>query len=114
MQRNFCFRRPNDYALGSLPNQRYKTLSLFNELKRRNVFKVGSGYVPIACLVAQVLQVIFESFGTPDWAIKTVLVLLATGLPFALFFAWAYEMTPEGLKRERDLQRSQPISPQMA
>jgi len=87
-------------------------LSLFNELKRRNVFKVGIGYVLIAWLVAQVLQLVFESFGTPDWAIKTVLVLLVTGLPFALFFAWAYEMTPEGLKRESDLARSQPLTPQ--
>jgi len=85
-------------------------LSFFNELKRRNVFKVGIGYVLIAWLIAQVLQLVFESFGTPDWAIKTVLVLLATGLPFALFFAWAFEMTPEGLKRERDVVRSQPIT----
>ena len=85
-------------------------MSLFNELKRRNVFKVGIGYVLIAWLIAQVLQLAFESFGTPDWAIKTVLVLLASGLPFALFFAWAYEMTPEGLKREKDVKRSQPIT----
>ena len=61
----------------------------------------------VAWLVAQVLQLVFESFGTPDWAIKTVLVLLATGLPFALFFAWAFEMTPEGLKREHEVDRSQ-------
>jgi len=85
-------------------------LSFFNELKRRNVFKVGIGYVLIAWLVAQVLQLVFESFGTPDWVIKTVLVLLATGFPFALFFAWAYEMTPEGLKREHELDRSQPLT----
>ena len=85
-------------------------MSFFNELKRRNVFKVGIGYVLIAWLFAQVLQLVFESFGTPDWAIKTVLVLLASGLPFALFFAWAYEMTPEGLKREKDVTRSQPIT----
>ena len=85
-------------------------MSFFNELKRRNVFKVGIGYVLIAWLIAQVLQLVFESFGTPDWAIKTVLVLLASGLPFALFFAWAYEMTPEGLKREKDVTRSQPIT----
>lgn len=64
----------------------------------------------IAWLIAQVLQLVFESFGTPDWAIKTVLVLLASGLPFALFFAWAYEMTPEGIRREKDLIRSQPIT----
>jgi len=66
--------------------------------------------VLIAWLFAQVLQLVFESFGTPDWAIKTVLVLLASGLPFALFFAWVYEMTPEGLKREKDLNRSQPLT----
>jgi hypothetical protein len=87
-------------------------LSLFNELKRRNVFKVGIGYVLIAWLVAQVLQLVFESFGTPDWAIKSVLVVLASGLPFALFFAWAYEMTPEGLKRDKDVTRPQPITQQ--
>jgi len=87
-------------------------LSVFNELKRRKVFKVGIGYVLIAWLVAQVLQLVFESFGTPDWAIKTVLVLLAAGFPFALFFAWAYEITPEGIKRDHLVDRSQPITPQ--
>jgi hypothetical protein len=87
-------------------------LSFFNELKRRNVFKVGIGYVLIAWLIAQVLQLVFESFGTPDWAIKTALVLLAAGFPFALFLAWAYELTPEGLKRENEVDRSQPITPQ--
>jgi len=68
--------------------------------------------VVVAWLVAQVLQLVFESFGTPVWAIKTVLVLLATGLPFALFFAWAFEMTPEGIKRESEVDRSQSITPQ--
>jgi len=87
-------------------------LSLFNELKRRNVFKVGVAYVVVAWLVAQVLQLIFESFGTPDWVMKTVLVLLAAGLPFVLFFAWAFEMTPEGLKRESEVDRSQSITSQ--
>lgn len=86
-------------------------MSFFNELKRRKVFKVGIAYVFIAWLVAQVLQLVFESFGTPDWAIKTVLVLLAVGFPFALFFAWAYEITPEGLKRDHEVGRSQPITP---
>ena len=87
-------------------------MSIFNELKRRNVFKVGIAYVIVAWLVAQVLQLVFESFGTPDWAIKSVLVLLATGLPFALFFAWAFELTPDGLMREQDVDRSQPVAPQ--
>jgi len=66
--------------------------------------------VLIAWLVAQILQLVFESFGTPDWAIKTVLVLLVAGLPFALFFAWVYEITPEGVKRDKEVNRSQPIT----
>ena len=66
----------------------------------------------IAWLVAQVLQLVFESFGTPDWVMKTVLVLLATGIPFVLFFAWAFEMTPEGLKRESEVDPSQSITSQ--
>jgi hypothetical protein len=85
-------------------------LSIFNELKRRKVFKVGFAYLLIAWLVAQVLQLVFESFGTPDWAIKTVLVLLAAGFLFAVFFAWAYEITPDGLKRDHLVDRSQPIT----
>ena len=81
-------------------------MTLFEELKRRNVFKVGIAYLVIAWLVAQVLQLVFETFATPDWVMKTVLVLLATGLPVALIFAWAFELTPEGLKREHEVDRS--------
>ena len=65
----------------------------------------------IAWLVAQILQLVFESFGTPDWAIKTVLVLLAAGFPLAVFFAWAFELTSEGLKRDHEVDRSEPITP---
>lgn len=90
--------------------KRNPPLSLFNELKRRNVFKVGIAYVVLAWLVAQVLQLVFESFGSPDWVMKTVLALLAAGWPFALFFAWAFEMTPDGLKRESEVDRSQSIT----
>lgn len=87
-------------------------MSLFQELKRRNVFKVAIAYIVVSWLVAQVLQLVFESFGTPDWVMKTVLVLMAMGLLFALFFAWAFELTPDGLKRETDVDRSQSIAPQ--
>jgi hypothetical protein len=86
-------------------------LSIFNELKRRKVFKVGIAYILIAWLVAQALHLVFESFGTPDWAIKTVLVLLVAGFPLALFFAWAYEMTPEGIKRDHEARRLQSPGP---
>lgn len=87
-------------------------MTLFNELKRRNVFRVGIAYVIATWLIAQVLQLVFESFGTPDWVMKTVLVLLATGLPLVLFLAWAFEMTPEGIKRESEVDRSQSITSQ--
>ena len=53
----------------------------------------------LAWVLAQVLELVFDSFGTPEWVMKTVLALLATGLPLTLFFSWAFDMTPEGLKR---------------
>ena len=87
-------------------------MSLLSELKRRNVIRVGIAYVVVAWLVAQVLQLFLESFGAPDWVMKTVLILLAAGVPFALLFAWVFELTPEGLKRETEVDRSQSITPQ--
>ena len=85
-------------------------MSLFAELKRRNVFRVGIAYVIVAWLLAQELELVLDSFGSPAWVMKTVLVLLAAGLPLALLFAWAFEMTPEGLKREAEVDRSQSIT----
>ncbi len=85
---------------------------LIDELKRRNVFKVGAAYVVLAWLLAQITDVFLENFGAPDWVIKTVLMLLLVGLPISLFFAWAFEMTPDGIKKEKDVDRSQSITPQ--
>ena len=106
----FGFLPVSTYAYGIINSIRRVPLSLFDELKRRNVFKVAIAYVVVAWLVTQVLQLVFESFGTPDWVMKTVLVLMAMGLVFALFFAWAFELTPEGLKREREVDRSRSIT----
>jgi hypothetical protein len=86
-------------------------LSLITELNRRKVLRVGFAYLFIAWLVAQVLDLVFESFGTPDWAMKTVLAMLAAGFPFALFFAWVYEITPDGIKHQAELDRAPPITP---
>ena len=83
---------------------------LFEELKRRNVFKVGTAYVVLAWLLAQVTDVFLEPFGAPDWVIKTILLVLLAGFPLALLFAWAFEMTPEGIKKEKDVDRSQSIT----
>ena len=87
-------------------------MSIFSELKRRNVFRVAIAYSVTAWLVAQVAELAFDSFGTPEWVMKTLLFVLATGLIFAVIFAWAYEMTPEGIKREKDVDRSKSITDQ--
>jgi TolB-like protein len=78
-------------------------VGFFRELKRRNVVRVGIAYVVIAWLAIEVGGLLFETFGTPDWVLKTVIVLIAIGFPFALLFAWAFEITPEGVKKTRDV-----------
>jgi len=82
----------------------------FGELKRRNVVRVGVAYIIVGWVVVQIGQVLFESFGTPDWVIKTVIVLIAIGFPFALIFAWAFEITPEGVKKTRDVDLSASVT----
>ena len=83
-------------------------MNFFAELKRRNVVRVGIAYVLIGWVLAQVAEFAFENFGAPDWVLKTVVTLLLLGLPLALFFAWTFEMTPDGIKREEDVDRTQP------
>lgn len=85
-------------------------MSLINELRRRNVFKVGIAYVIVSWLLAQVADLMLENFGAPDWVIKSFLGFLIIGFPLALFFAWAFELTPEGVKRESQVDRSQSIT----
>ena len=82
----------------------------FDELKRRNVFKVGIAYLIVAWLIAQVTELALDSFVAPDWIIKTVLFLLVIGFPLAIFFAWAFELTPEGIKLEKDIARTESIT----
>jgi TolB-like protein len=82
------------------------------ELKRRNVVRVGVAYVVIAWLLAQVAELSLDSFDAPTWVMKAILLVLALGLPLALFFAWAFELTPDGLKKEKDIDRSQSITHQ--
>jgi len=87
-------------------------LSFFNELKRRNVFKVGFAYIVMAWLVLQVADVILNNITAPDWVFRVILLMLGIGFLLALFFAWAYEMTPAGLKRESEVDRSESITAQ--
>jgi len=87
-------------------------LSFFNELKRRNVFRVGIAYIVMAWLVLQVADIILNNIEAPGWVFHVTLLLLGIGFLLAMFFAWAFEMTPEGIKREHEVDRSQSITPQ--
>jgi adenylate cyclase len=84
--------------LNSISGQlRSHSLSLFNELKRRNVFRVAIAYVVVAWLVMQIADVVLNNITAPGWIFQVLLLFLGLGLPLAIIFAWAFEMTPEGL-----------------
>jgi TolB-like protein len=87
-----------------------QTDSFFAELRRRNVFRVGVAYAIVAWLVVEISSVVFPALNLPDWTLTFFIVLFIIGFPFALIFAWAYELTPEGLKKEKDVDRSQSIT----
>ena len=82
------------------------------EIKRRNVSKVALVYIIAGWLTMQVVDVMFPALNLPEWLISAVAAFLLIGFPFALIFAWAFEMTPEGLKREKDIDRSESITPE--
>src|SRR3982751_6996139 len=81
--------------------------SLFSELKRRNVYKVAVAYAVVSWLVVQVATQVFPFLEIPNWVIRLVIALIAIGFPVALIIAWAFELTPEGLKRTEDVDRGQ-------
>ncbi|MEM9400890.1 MAG: hypothetical protein AAGA44_00240 [Pseudomonadota bacterium] len=83
---------------------------LFDELKRRNVFRVGIAYVVASWVLIQVAETLVPILQLPEWTARLVFVILAIGLVPALIFAWAYELTPEGIKRERDVNRDESIT----
>ncbi|HSG97353.1 MAG TPA: hypothetical protein VLA11_05125 [Woeseiaceae bacterium] len=85
-------------------------MGLFAELKRRNVFRVVTAYVFIAWLVMQVGDTMAPALQLGDWVNSVLAFFLILGFPIVIFFAWAFEMTPEGLKFERDVDRSQSIT----
>ncbi len=74
-------------------------MSLFNELKRRNVFRVVAAYIVAAWLVIQVVETIFPAFGFDSDTVRIVVIVLAILFIPVLILAWAFELTPEGLKR---------------
>lgn len=85
-------------------------MTFFDELKRRNVFRVAIGYIVSSWILLQVADLVLENIGAPAWVIQTFMLLIALGFPVVVFFSWAYEVTPEGIKRESEVDRSQSIS----
>ena len=85
-------------------------MSLLTELKRRNVIRVAMFYAVASWVLLQVGGLLFEALGVPPWGLKLLLGLLLLGFPLALVFSWVYELTPEGLKREHDVDPSASIT----
>jgi TolB-like protein/Flp pilus assembly protein TadD len=79
------------------------------ELKRRNVYKVAIAYAVVAWLLMQVASQIFPFFEIPNWIVRAVVLLLILGFPIALVLAWAFELTPEGIKRTEDVDLSKSV-----
>ncbi len=84
--------------------------NFFAELKRRNVYKVAIAYAIVAWLLMQVATQVFPFLEIPNWAIRLVIMLIVIGFPIALVIAWAFELTPEGLKRTEDVDLSKSIT----
>ena len=84
--------------------------SFLTELKRRNVLRAAGLYLVGAWLIVQVTGTLLPMFGAPEWLPRSIVVILAVGVLPVLLFAWVYELTPEGLKRERDVERVESIT----
>ena len=85
-------------------------MTFFKELKRRNVFKVGVAYLVGAWLIIQVVETVFPLFGYGNEPARFVVIILAVGFIFTLVISWVYELTPDGLKKEKDIRSNQRIA----
>jgi TolB-like protein/Tfp pilus assembly protein PilF len=84
--------------------------NFFSELRRRNVYKVAVAYAVVAWLMIQAASIILPAFEAPPWILKVVIFVLIIGFPVALVFAWAFELTPEGLKRTEDVDLTESVT----
>jgi len=80
-----------------------KSNNFFDELKRRNVYKVAAAYAVVSWLLIQAASILFPTFEAPTWVMKVFVAVVLLGFPVALVFSWAFEITPEGIKREEDV-----------
>src|SRR6478672_3720686 len=83
--------------------------SFFAELKRRNVYKVAAAYAVVAWLLIQGASIVLPTFEAPSWTMKVLLIVLAVGFPIAVILAWAFEITPEGIKRAENVEPNQSV-----
>src|SRR5438876_4044356 len=80
-----------------------KSRNFFAELKRRNVYKVGVAYIVAGWALAQGIAQVFPVFDIPNWAVRLIVLAIVIGFPISLVMAWAFELTPAGLKRTEDI-----------
>jgi len=85
--------------------------NFITEMKRRNVFRVAVAYTVVAWVIAQAFDLAADSFAAPDWVMKVALTVLVAGLPVALILAWAFELTPDGVKKTTDVPETDSITP---
>jgi TolB-like protein/Flp pilus assembly protein TadD len=84
-------------------------MNFFSELKRRNVYKVAVAYAVASWLLIQIATQVFPFFDIPNWAVRLVVLLLVLGFPVALILSWAFEITPEGIKLESEIEPNKSI-----
>ncbi len=77
--------------------------NFFGELRRRNVYKIAIAYAVVGWLLIQIASTVLPTFHAPEWVLQSFVVIVALGFPIALIVAWAFEMTPEGIKRTKDV-----------
>jgi TolB-like protein/Tfp pilus assembly protein PilF len=91
-------------------NRRVNPKTFFGELKRRNVYKVAVAYAVVAWLLIQAASIFFPAFDAPPWVMKIFIIVIIFGFPVALIFSWAFEITPEGIKLESEIEPSKSIA----
>src|SRR6476619_5465284 len=102
--------RPGTHELTARLQRCSEKRSFFTELKRRNVYKVAVAYAVAAWLLIQAASILFPTFDAPPWLMQIFVVILAIGFPAALVFSWAFEITPEGIVRESEVEHGKPIT----
>src|SRR3954467_14822889 len=99
-----------DEFIDNRPRNGMAERNFFSELKRRNVYKVAVAYAVVSWLLIQAASIMLPAFEAPAWVMKIIITALLVGFPIALGFSWAFEITPEGIKREADVSPNKSIA----